>query len=278
MGVDVEPISDHIGARITGVTSSGLADGAVADAVLAALATHGVLVFPTIDVSPADFVAFTHLLGTVVNPPRGTHPEHPEIDLITRDPEKSKLAGYREGTFYWHIDGTYDPSPNKATLLSCITVADGDEGDTEFASTYAAYEAMPAEMKARIDDLKVVHSFAASQSYVHPNPSEKLRAAWAEVPVRVHPLVWRRRDGRRSLLIGSSAGEIVGMDPAESRTLLDELMEWTTQPQFCVRHRWTRGDLVMFDNTGLLHRALPYPATSQRLMYRITLAGEEVIG
>jgi alpha-ketoglutarate-dependent taurine dioxygenase len=119
-----------------------------------------------------------------------------------------------------------------------------------------------------------VHSFAASQLLVDRAPTPKQRAAWDRVPSREHPLVWTRPDGRRSLLVGATAGEVVGWAPEEGRALLDRLLEWCTQPQFVLRHQWCPGDLVIWDNTGMLHRALPYEPTSRRLLHRTTLVGE----
>jgi alpha-ketoglutarate-dependent taurine dioxygenase len=100
------------------------------------------------------------------------------------------------------------------------------------------------------------------------------------VPSRVHPLVWTRRDGRRSLLLGATADEVVPGGPSrtrsdEGRALLDRLLEWSTRPQFVLRHRWRRGDLVVLDNTGMRHRALPFEPTSPPLMHRTTLVGVE---
>ena len=167
--------------------------------------------------------------------------------------------------------------PNRATLLTARVVPDDGSGDTEFANTYAAYEALPDEEKAALEGVRVVHSFAASQLLVHPSPSPGERAAWDRVPSREHPLVWSRRDGRRSLLIGATAGEVVGRPAGEGRAVLDRLLAWATQPQFTIRHRWRRGDLVVWDNTGMLHRARPYGETSSRLMHRTSLAGDEPV-
>ena len=150
-------------------------------------------------------------------------------------------------------------------------------GDTEFANTYAAYEALPEDEKAELDDVRVVHSFAAAQLHMTPEPSDKERAAWDRVPSKEHPLVWTRRNGRKSLLIGSTADRIVGLSDEESRALLERLLEWSTQPRFVLRHHWHPGDLVIWDNTGLLHRAIPYEQTSPRLMHRTTLVGEEAV-
>ena len=150
--------------------------------------------------------------------------------------------------------------PNKATLLIAKELSPDDEGDTEFANTYAAYENLPDDEKRALEGVRVVHSFRATQRLAMPDAE--------------HPLVWVRRDGRRSMLVGSTTDHVVGMDPGEGRALLDHLLEWATRREFVVRHHWHRGDLVVWDNTGMLHRALPYEPTSRRLLHRTTLVGE----
>jgi alpha-ketoglutarate-dependent taurine dioxygenase len=221
-------------------------------------------------------LAFSQELGEVVIPRMGGLADHPGVDVISLDPAESELAAYRRGTFFWHLDGTTDVLPQKATLLTALEVAD-EGGDTEFANTYRAYAALPDDEKAELDGLRVMHSFAAAQLLTTPEPTEKERASWDRVPSREHPLVWSRRDGRRSLLIGATAERIVGLADDESRALLDRLLAWSTQAEFVHRHHWQRGDLVVWDNTGLLHRALPYEVTSRRLLHRTTLVGEEEV-
>lgn len=122
-----------------------------------------------------------------------------------------------------------------------------------------------------------MHTFAHAQSLANPDATEEQRAQWNRVPARIHPLVWTHRDGRKSMLLGATADEVVGWPPARSREMLDRLLDWSTQPQFSIRHQWRVGDLVMWDNTGMLHRALPFEPTSVRLMHRTTLAGEEPV-
>ncbi|RBM21886.1 taurine catabolism dioxygenase TauD [Prauserella sp. PE36] len=277
MGSTVTELTPTTGVEITGLSGAKLVDRGVADECLAALDRRGVVVFREAAVDDDQLVAFSRLLGEVVPLPMGGDKAHPEIQRITRDPAKSKLAAYREATFFWHIDGTTDEVPNKATVLTARQVSDDGGGDTEFANTFAAFEALPAAEKAELEGLRVVHSFAASQLLVQPNPSPKERAAWDRNPVREHPLVWTRRNGRKSLLVGATAGELVGREPGEGKALLDRLLTWATQPRFVLRHRWRPGDLVVWDNTGMLHRALPYSATSARLMHRTSLAGEEKV-
>jgi alpha-ketoglutarate-dependent taurine dioxygenase len=270
------PLGPTTGIEITGLRGHQLIDRAAADECRSALEQYGVVVYREVEVDDDDLLAFSGLLGDVVALPMGGH-ERPEIQKITRDASQSKLAAYREATFFWHIDGTTDEVPNKATLLTARQVSDDDTGDTEFANTYAAYDALPVAEKAALADVRVVHSFAAAQSRVSPDPSPEERAAWDRVPSREHPLTWIRQDGRTSMLIGATTDHVVGVPDDEGDALLDRLLDWATQPQFTVRHRWRRGDLVVWDNTGMLHRAQPYGETSKRLMHRTSLAGEEAI-
>jgi alpha-ketoglutarate-dependent taurine dioxygenase len=276
VGGTSRPLGPTTGLEVTGLRGRELLDPEVAAQCRGALDEWGVVVYRDADIGDEDLVAFSRLLGDVVPLPMGGH-ELPEIQKITRDASQSKLAAYREATFFWHLDGTTDEVPNRATLLTARRVSDDDEGDTEFANTYAAYDALTEEEQAANDDVRVVHSFAASQVLVYPDPDPKERAGWDRVPSREHPLVWKRRDGRRSMLLGATAGEVVGVPAAEGRALLDRLLAWATQPQFTIRHRWRVGDLVVWDNTGMLHRAQPYGERSSRLMHRTSLAGEEAI-
>ena len=278
MSIAFSPISKHIGAEVSGVKGRDLVNRQAADECLAALREHGVLIYRELHMDDDDLVAFSRLLGKVVVSPTGEH-RHPEIQTITLDPAKTPsemLVNYRKGNFLWHVDGAHESHPQKATLLTAREVDDAG-GDTEFASTFAAYEALSDEEKAEIADLQVIHGFEAAQTFAHPEASEEERAWWAKTPIRINPLVWTHRDGRKSLLIGATAALVVGKTVAEGRKLLDRLLEWSTQPQFVLRHSWTRGDLVIWDNTGMVHRAMPFEPKSPRLMHRTTLVGEEAV-
>jgi alpha-ketoglutarate-dependent taurine dioxygenase len=277
MPVTVTPLEPYVGAEITGTSARDLVSRRAADDCLAALQQYGVLVYRDVHIDDDDLIAFSRMLGEVAVVPTGEH-EYPEIQTITLDPSKTNalLASYRQGNFLWHLDGATEAVPQKATLLSAREVDDAG-GDTEFASTYAAYDALPEADKAEIADLHVVHSFAAAQLRANPDASDHERASWERVPTRVHPLVWTHRDGRKSLLLGATAAEVVGWPADKGRALLDRLLERSTQPQFVLRHHWRRGDLVTWDNTGMLHRALPFEPTSRRLLHRTTLVGEEAV-
>ena len=278
MTISITAISDQMGASITGITGAEAATPEVARQLQGALDEYGVVVLPELNISDDDLAALARLLGEVVLPPFGALADHPEISPVTRDAALDKLARYREANVNWHIDGTTSDAPDKMTLLTARRTAENGEGNTEFANTYAAYRALPDDDKALIDGLRVRFSADSAYRKVDPNPSEKAVAQWATVPKSEHPLVWKRQDGRRSLVMGSTAEAVIDMSDDEGQALLRRLLDWATQPEFTLSHSWREGDLVIFDNTGLLHRAMPYSATSPRLMHRATIAGDEAFG
>lgn len=184
---------------------------------------------------------------------------------------------YFAGTLFWHIDGTYEDMPPRASILT-PTALSPTGGETEFANTYAAYDHLPTARKAQLDELMVVHSMEAAMSKAVANPSKERKEAWDTYPVRTHPLVWRHRNGRKSLILSSSCDHVVGMDRDESDELLEELLQWATQPRFIYQHRWQIGDVVIWDNTGTMHRVREYDPASGRRLHRVTLLGEEPFG
>jgi alpha-ketoglutarate-dependent taurine dioxygenase len=264
--VETKALSPHLGVQVLGVEN--LLDDAVVAQCLEALRWRGVLLIRGANLDDDQQLAFSRRIGDVVS-----HKDK-AIFTISLDPDVNPLAEILKGTFNWHLDGTYDKIPQKATTLTAKVVAMSG-GQTEFASTYAAYENLPEDTKKRIDGLKVIHTFEAAQKGVIDNPSEKQLAAWRRLPPNEVSLVWQRRDGRRSLVLGSTADHIAGLDADESRALLDELLDWSTQERFRYTHEWAEGDLVVWDNTGLLHRALPYAASSRRTLHRTTMHGDE---
>ncbi len=276
MALSLSPLAPHVGVEVVGASGSGLLRQSASEQCRELLIRYGVVVYRDSGLSDDQLIKFSSMLGQVVVAPTGEH-QRPEIQTITLDPERTNpvMAAYRRGNFFWHIDGATDQTPQKGTLLLAREVDKSGEGGTEFASTYLAYETLSDDDKTLIENLQVVHSFAAAQQRANPDPTDEDRANWDRVPVRVHPLVWRRRDGRRSLLLGSTAAEVVGWRPEEGRALLDRLEAWATRPEVVLQHDWRKDDLVTWDNTGMLHRAMPFQPSSRRLMHRTTLAGEE---
>jgi len=275
----INKLTDSVGAEVLGVDSDRLAsDDLLGDAVLDALEDNGVLVFPRLALNPEEQVAFCRRLGQIDHSSDGHHPVA-GIYPITLDKSKNSSAAYLRATFDWHIDGCTpmkDEFPQKATVLSAIQVAERG-GETEFASTYGAYDELSEEDKRRVATLRVVHSLEASQRRVNPEPSPEELARWRARPTLEHPLVWTHRSGRKSLVLGASADYIVGMDPDEGRALLAELLDRATTSDKVYSHRWSVGDTVIWDNRGVLHRAAPYAPDSPREMLRTTVLGDEPI-
>lgn len=274
----VTPTPKTIGAEVAGLAPDELIrDESVVPAVMDALEAHGVLVLRSLHLDPETQVAFCRRIGEL-DYSDGHHPVA-GIYRITRDTTKNSAAEYLKGTFHWHIDGCtplHGEPPQKATVLSAKAVAESG-GETQFASTYAAYDALTEDEKERFASLRVLHSLEASQRLVYQEPTPEQILGWRNRPTSVHPLVWTHRSGRKSLLISAHADHIVEMEPDESRALLDELMDRATMDELVYSHRWSVGDTVIWDNTGVMHRATPYAVGSPREMLRTTIFGNEPI-
>lgn len=271
---DVSDAAPDIGAVIRADKQTLLAGNRAAE-IRDLLETRGVLVFPEAHFTDEEQIAFTKTLGTFA------HEVHEQagkpgdnVYPITLDTRINPNADYLRGAFFWHIDGTMAQVPIRASILSSRKLSE-EGGDTEFCNTYAAYDALPEEDKAAIEGLQVAHSLWRSQLYHQPEPSYELLMAWKSRGENTLPLVWTHESGRKSLVLGNTAQQVVGMDWAKSEELLVRLRDWATQPRFVYRHKWSLGETVIWDNTGTMHRATWYPANSGRLMHRTKLEGEE---
>jgi alpha-ketoglutarate-dependent taurine dioxygenase len=277
--VDIERIKPHIGG-IVHVTKDHLLDDQTIAAVHDALEDRGVLVFPRLNLTDAEQLAVTDKLGTRLNynrkAPGSDAADEEDVYAVTLDKKINYQPEYVLGTFFWHIDGvTIDQPLPKATLLTARKLSPTG-GQTEFASTYAAYENLPDPEKRAIEGLKVVHKMEASMRPVFDEMREEDIARWRGMSkVMVHPLVWRHNSGRKSLVIGTQADSVADMPIPHGRSLLVRLQEWAAQPAFSYRHEWQQGDLVIWDNCGCMHRVVPYDENSGRMMHRTSLAGEE---
>jgi alpha-ketoglutarate-dependent taurine dioxygenase len=239
------------------------------------LEQRGVLVFRELGLTDEQHLAFSKTLGDLLLQ-GGDELLNISLD---RDANKGKefLAEYLKGSWYWHIDQANADIPTRASLLTGRKLSDVG-GDTDFANTYAAWDDLPEADKQAYEKLRVVHSLESSQLYIKPEPSLADLEGWrARNPSRTHPLVWTHKSGRKSLVLGATASYVVGMSPEESRYTLTRLRDWATRPEFVYRHHWKLGDLVIWDNTGTMHRATPYPVDSGRKMTRTTLKGEEAL-
>ena len=273
--VSLEKLAATVGAEVVGADRDLLLhDPSMPDWTLEALDANGVLVFRGLHLDDETQVAFSKRLGRVET--FHMDDQLPEIFRVTLDPEKNPSAQYLKGTFYWHIDGMTEDVPILATLLSAHAVA-GEGGGTEFASTYQAYDDLSDDELEHLSSIRVVHTIEAAQRTFNPDPSPEEVEMWRKRPAKEHPLVWQHDSGRRSLVLGATADHVAGMDVDEGRALLADLLARATGPDRVYRHEWEVGDLVIWDNTGVLHRALPYDPTSPRDMHRTTLYGKEAV-
>jgi alpha-ketoglutarate-dependent taurine dioxygenase len=275
MSLKIEVLKPAIGAKVY-LDRSQIGDPRVTQELLELLEQHTVLVFPKIGLTDSEQLALTDSLGERVNisaqvPGRR---DSAAVYQVTLNKGASIEPEYVLGTFFWHMDGmTVNVPPPKATVLSARRLS-AKGGQTEFASTRAAYEALPDEEKAELNGVRVVHTVTASVREVCPAEAldEARRALRHE-----HPLVWTRSNGKKSMIIGYTGDQVAGMSQAEGRALLARLLEWTVQPAFTYRHHWEEGDCVVWDNTCALHRVIPYAQNSGRMMHRTTIAGVEAV-
>lgn len=256
-------LSPKVGSEIT-LDKQALLAGEHGGELRALLEERGVLLFRELNLSDEEQVAFTKTLGPMAE----------DIFKISMDPLENPLFAYTKGAFFWHIDGTMSDVPIFASVMSCRRKSPVG-GTTEFANTYAAFADLPPSEQAALEKLQVVHMFESSQRYVNPEPDYATVQDWQRFAPATIPLVWKHKSGRKSLVLGSTASHVEGMGVRESLDLLVRLRDHATQPQFVYSHEWTVGDLVIWDNSGTMHRVLAYPHDSGRLMHRTTIKGDE---
>ena len=267
-----EEIKPNIGSRILNSKVELLA-GDLGPQLRELLEQRGVLVFPKIDFDDDEQIAFTKTLGTFA--PEMQDGTNHKIHKITLDvKENPQSAEYLKGSLYWHIDGTMNDTPILASLLSCKVKAPWG-GNTGFCNTYAAYEALSDAQKAEYEKLRVIHSVWATVFYYEPEPSLAKIEGMQRIGENELPLVWNHKSGRKSLVLGCTAHRVKDVTSMESAKILVGLREWATQEEFSYSHEWSVGDLVIWDNTGTMHRAEAYDPSSNRMMHRTKLQGEE---
>ena len=226
-------------------------------------------------------VAFSLRFGALevtrsMNPAAGTpFARQSNLDIKTGEviPAEDRRMIYQLANMLWHSDSSFKAVPSLCSILTGRIVPP-EGGATEFASARAAYPSLPEDLKRRAEHAVVVHDFAWSRDQVRPGFfTAEERAVYP--PVR-HPLVRANPvNGRRALFLGAHASHVEGLPIDEGRALLRTLLDHVTQPAFVYRHEWQAGDLVIWDNRCVLHRATPYDtARYQRLMQRTTIAGD----
>ena len=226
---------------------------------------------------PGAFLATLSLFGKPEIRPEIPHVEgFPAVttlsseDRDTRGDGKRLIAGAT-----WHSDDSFMAAPSALTALHGVVVPDSG-GDTEYANMYAAYEALPEATRAELDGMKVVHMMKPPRADIGRTRTIAPELL-AKRPPMTHPLVRTHPEtGRRALYISRNRMDhIVGLEREAGHRLIDELVAHATQPMFTYRHRWRTGDIVIWDNRCLMHKANgDYPEGARRFMRRIIVMGD----
>lgn len=277
-GLTMTDLSEHVGTQVQGVTLMEPPTSELVDILRAACAERVVLLFPDQnDLEPAHYLGFARSFGGTPDLHTQRHyclNDHHEIFVVGNVEEGGKMVGASRVGLNWHTDHYHLPEPGLFTFLHALVVP-GVAGDTRYANGIAAFEALPADTRARIEDLKVRHSRARLFRMLFPEASEaEMEAERLRVPDVVHPLVRTHPElGLRGLYLGGEWGSAIeGLPDGEAQGLFDGLLDHLTQDRFCYRHAWRPGDVLMSDNRCSMHRASEWDeAAEKRRLHRIIL-------
>jgi len=281
MTITLTRLTPRFGARVDGVDVRRPVPDATWAAIRAAFEEHSVLLFRDQPLDDETQIAFSRRFGNLevtrsMNPAAGTpFARQSNLDVATGEviPPDDRRMIYQLANMLWHSDSSFKAVPALCSLLSGRIVPP-EGGATEFASARAAYPSLPEELEQRVATAVAVHDFAWSRDQIRPGFfTAQERATYPPVThpiVRVNPV-----NGRRALFLGAHASHVVGLPVPEGRALLRQLQDHVTRPEFCYRHEWREGDLVIWDNRCILHRATPYDTLRhKRLMQRTTVSGD----
>jgi taurine dioxygenase len=275
----VAPLSAHIGAEIAAIDLRAPVDEQTRKGLNQAFLDHAVIAIRDQKLNAPQFLEAMKIFGEIFlqHNPRFAVPGCPQIHYISNQDKLEDGRVYIPGEGY-HTDHSNDIEPPKATALHAVKLPNSG-GDTQFVNMYAAYDALPEETKRRIEGLRARHVYQSKYSERKlprlAGEREKIGSGSVVHPiVRMHPAT-----GRKAIYINPiRIEEIVGMPEREALLLLDELLEHATQKKFQYRHKWKLGDVVIWDNRCLMHKANgDYPVSEVRYLYRVMLEGDRPV-
>lgn len=268
----INPLSPRFAAEVVGLDLRHPLDDTTKATIYDAFVRYHVLCFRDQYLDQDQQVAFSEQFGTLE---RHTLRNRGKINPLVHVVHNLNDAGQPSGSVKstgWHSDKSFRPEPSLATILHAVTMPP-DGGDTVFANMIAAYDALPDGEKRALDGVRVIHSWELSRD----NRGRTMSAEEAaDAPPMSHPLVRIQPESRhRALFMGDHCSHIDGMPIEEGRARIERLEEFATQEQFTYRHKWRMGDLLMWDNRCLLHRADPNfdAARHPRVLHRTCLRG-----
>jgi len=272
------PLNDVFGTEVSGVDLSGDLPREEFARLYETWVDRGLLVIRGQTLSPAQLSKFSSRFGEIVVYTRSenAHREHPEILVLSNIVANGKPIGAPRSGRYWHTDGHFLEAPPSASILYGVEVPPVG-GDTWFADTRAAYDALDETLKHRLAGLRVIISRARSVPYNYPERppvTAEQRAAWPDMPqplVRTHP-----ESSRKGLYVGGNVPWLIeGMDEQDSTPLVRSLQEHCIRPEFTYVHRWQPGDVLVWDNRSLIHKATEFDSVAyRRLMLRTAIEGD----
>jgi taurine dioxygenase len=277
MSIEIVPTGAALGAEIRGVNLARSHDDTTFAAIERAYNQYGVIFFRGQDIAPPQQVAFTRRFGEIefnIFGERWSVPGSPEIVVVSNVTEDGQPIGVRRAGENWHSDMCYAPRPPRGTMLYALEIPDLfglSLGDTEFASAAAAWDALPEPLRRLIEGRRAVFDFAGRKRAFPPKQSEIDRYPPVMHPiVRTHPCT-----GRKCLYVmRDDCTGIEGIEPAEAEALIAALADHIVKPAFIYRHQWRPGDLLLWDNCTVQHRAIQdYDLPHRRLMHRTTMGG-----
>jgi taurine dioxygenase len=274
----VRPLTPRLGAEISGVDLAHDLDATLFRSLYQAFLRYQVLLFPPLDLPPASQVAFARHFGEVqVHVMNQYHADgFPELYRLSNLDPRGRPSGNHpdKGTLAWHTDGSWQRVTGQATIIyGEVMPASG--GETHFCDMYGAYERLDASWKTRIAGLRAVHNLDFSRNRRHGEDPLTEAQRLAKPPVD-HPIVRTHPESRRKCLyLGDHAEYILGMPYDEGRALIEELNALAVHRDLSYEHRWKTGELIVWDNRCVLHRATAYDAATQgRVIRRCTVLGE----
>lgn len=277
MSIEVVPTGAALGAEIRGVGLAERIDDGTFAAIERAYDEHGVIFFRGQRITPQQQVAFTRRFGAIefnIFGERWSVPGSPEIVVVSNITEDGRPIGVRRAGENWHSDMCYAAQPPRGTMLYALEVPELfglTLGDTEFASAAAAWDALPDAIRHRLEGRQAIFDFCGRKRAFPPTQAEKDRYPPVRHPIaRTHP-----RTGRKCLYVmRDDCTGIEGVARDEAEALIAALADHIVKPAFVYRHQWRQGDVLMWDNCTVQHRAIQdYDMPQRRLMHRTTMDG-----
>ena len=277
MSITISPVDATLGAVVTDVDLANLADDTW-EQIYAAFLKYGVLAFPGQYLDEASQGAFARRFGNIEQ--LGPKQTGPTVEFTNRKEDGSLVDAddqvfmIMKGNEGWHTDSTYMPLASKAAMLSALVVP-SEGGETEFADMRAAWDALDANTQARLEQLSAYHSLYYSQACAGFTHKTDHLYGFHDKGAPLRPIIKTHPEtGRKSIYTGRHAYGIPGMSEADSKALLDKLIEDACQPPRVYKHAWTVGDIVVWDNRCLMHRARPFDTNIPRVLRATRISGE----